>query len=75
LDQGNVLSPLLCNIYLDKLDKYVENIIVIYNKGIKSDYSKEYIKAISLTTSELKLSKEKQATIRHAKKKKLLIKV
>jgi group II intron reverse transcriptase/maturase len=32
--QGGVLSPLLANIYLDKLDQYVEKeLIPVYNKG------------------------------------------
>ena len=31
--QGGVISPILANIYLDKLDKYVEKRIVEFNKG------------------------------------------
>lgn len=69
LAQGNILSPIFCNIYLDKLDKQVESLILRYNKGIKSDYSKEYQKLIKLSTEELKLSNEKQSIIRHSKKK------
>ena len=31
--QGGVVSPLLANIYLDKLDHYAEEYIKVYNKG------------------------------------------
>jgi len=34
--QGGVLSPLLANIYLDRLDKYVEKVLIPeYHRGIK----------------------------------------
>jgi group II intron reverse transcriptase/maturase len=42
--QGGVLSPLLANIYLDKLDKYVEELIQTYNKGTKRAPNREYEK-------------------------------
>jgi group II intron reverse transcriptase/maturase len=40
--QGGVLSPLLANIYLDKLDKYVLEITKAYNKGTKRALNLEY---------------------------------
>jgi group II intron reverse transcriptase/maturase len=41
--QGGVLSPLLSNIYLDRLDKYVEGTLIPgFNKGQKRAESKEY---------------------------------
>jgi group II intron reverse transcriptase/maturase len=40
--QGSILSPLLCNIYLHKLDLYMEEIKQQYNCGIKHRKNKEY---------------------------------
>ncbi|MDA2780703.1 reverse transcriptase domain-containing protein [Bacillus cereus group sp. Bc002] len=41
--QGGIISPLLSNIYMDKLDKFVEeNIIPKYTKGNRRAPSKEY---------------------------------
>ena len=43
--QGGVLSPLLANIYLDKLDKYVEQeLIPEYTKGEKRKVNAAYQK-------------------------------
>jgi group II intron reverse transcriptase/maturase len=41
--QGGIISPLLANIYLDKLDKFVENILIPeYTRGKKRKKTKEY---------------------------------
>jgi hypothetical protein len=40
--QGGVLSPLLANIYLDKLDHYAEECIEAYNKGERRAPNLEY---------------------------------
>ena len=40
--QGGVLSPLLANIYLDKLDHYAEECIKTYNKGKRRAPNPEY---------------------------------
>ena len=40
--QGGVLSPLLANIYLDKLDHYAEEYIKAYNKGKRRALNLEY---------------------------------
>src|SRR5436305_3475165 len=40
--QGSVLSPLLCNIYLHELDKYVEELKREYRKGDKRKKNKLY---------------------------------
>lgn len=41
--QGGIISPLLSNIYLDKLDKYVETVLIPkYNKGDKRVRNKVY---------------------------------
>lgn len=40
--QGSILSPLLCNIYLHKLDKYMEDIKAEHNVGTKRRRTKIY---------------------------------
>jgi group II intron reverse transcriptase/maturase len=41
--QGGVVSPILCNIYLHKLDKFVENTLIgEYTQGIKRTINNEY---------------------------------
>jgi group II intron reverse transcriptase/maturase len=41
--QGGVLSPLLSNIYLDRLDKFVERVLIPeYHKGEKRERNPEY---------------------------------
>ena len=44
--QGGILSPLLSNIYLDKFDKYIEQIQLNYNKGIIRASNKQYVKLV-----------------------------
>ena len=39
---GSVISPILANIYMDQLDKYVEELITEFNKGISTIRGKEY---------------------------------
>lgn len=43
--QGSVLSPLLCNIVLHKLDLYLEELKAEYQKGETRKRSKEYLRA------------------------------
>lgn len=40
--QGSIVSPILCNIFLNELDKFVEGRIKIYEKGEKRRTSTEY---------------------------------
>jgi hypothetical protein len=41
--QGGILSPLLSNVYMDKLDQYVEKVLVPnYTKGTRRAENKEY---------------------------------
>ena len=40
--QGSILSPLLCNIFLNQLDEYMEGIKDKYLKGSKRPKNKEY---------------------------------
>lgn len=40
--QGSILSPLLCNVFLHKLDEFIEELKREYNKGTKKPRNKEY---------------------------------
>jgi group II intron reverse transcriptase/maturase len=43
--QGGIISPLLANIYLDKLDRYVEDeLIPAYTRGRVKETSREYMR-------------------------------
>nr|UBY46070.1 hypothetical protein Paeru_mt_17 [Porphyridium aerugineum] len=42
LSQDSIVSPILCNIYLDKLDQWLENYTKIFNKKIKCYKNLEY---------------------------------
>jgi retron-type reverse transcriptase len=41
--QGSIISPLLSNIYLNELDKFLEDIIGKFNVGSKSKSNPIYI--------------------------------
>ena len=41
--QGSIISPLLCNVYLDKLDKHVEQLILDTNRGVGRRRNPEYL--------------------------------
>lgn len=80
--QGGVISPILANIYLDKLDKYVADYVTKFDKGKKKKVNPEYdrIKLRGVRISR-KLREEKDASVRSrliqklndTKKQKLLI--
>lgn len=40
--QGNIISPILSNIYLNELDKYIEDLKVNFDKGTKRAINPEY---------------------------------
>jgi group II intron reverse transcriptase/maturase len=40
--QGGIISPILANIYLDQLDKYMEEYIVRFDKGKRKEVNKQY---------------------------------
>lgn len=42
--QGSIISPLLCNIYLHKLDLFIEQLKEKYQSGDSRKRSKEYVK-------------------------------
>jgi retron-type reverse transcriptase len=49
--QSDILSPILSNIYLTNLDKFIKNTIIPkYTKGDKAEVNKKYIN--STTVSE-----------------------
>lgn len=56
--QGGIVSPILANIYLDKLDKYVKEYIQHFDKGTKRRLSKE----------SNDLANERKRTVRKLKK-------
>lgn len=70
VSQGNVLSPILANIFFHSLDVYVEKeIIERYKKGIKPTRCLDYQRVVSLTYEEQKASKEKRKQIARRKRK------
>ena len=68
--QGNILSPLLSNIYFSKLDEFVEHLIRKYDKGTEPTRNAEYYKAIYLTNEE-KLGKS-ETQLSNLRKRKIL---
>jgi len=42
--QGSIISPILANIYLDKLDKFLEALSLDYTKGDRARPNPEYTK-------------------------------
>ena len=68
--QGNILSPILANIFFHNLDVYVEKeIIKRYKKGIKPTRCLDYQRAVSFTYEEKKASKEKRKQIARRKRR------
>jgi hypothetical protein len=60
--QGGVLSPILSNIYLDKLDKYVENVLLpAYNRKKERNANREYSQLRTRASKLRKEGKEKEA--------------
>ena len=69
--QGNILSPLLSNIYFAKLDDFVEELIKKHNKGVKPTRNMEFLKAITPTEKEVRGRNTLQ--INQLKKRKTLL--
>ena len=69
--QGNILSPLLSNIYFAKLDDFVEGLITKHNRGVKPTRHMKYLKAITPTEEEVKGKNTLQ--INQLKKRKTLL--
>lgn len=52
--QGSIISPILCNIYLNELDKYMELFMLQFKVGDKPKVNKEYIKLKSKKEWQIK---------------------
>ncbi len=60
--QGGIVSPVLANIYLNKLDKFVETVLIPrYTRGNKRKNNAEYGKLMARSTSLRKQGKMEQA--------------
>lgn len=42
--QGSIISPILCNIYMDKFDKFLEEYTETFQKGKNPRWNPEYVK-------------------------------
>ena len=68
--QGNILSPILANIYFHDLDVYIEKeIINRYKKGTKATKCLDYQRAVSLTNEEKKASSLKRKQLARKKRR------
>lgn len=60
--QGSIVSPILANLYLDKLDKFVETVLIPeYTKGTKRKAHKEYEKLIHRAAYLSKTGRKEEA--------------
>jgi group II intron reverse transcriptase/maturase len=60
--QGSIVSPLLANIYLDRLDRYVEDTLLpAYNRGNRRKINPAYQRLQCAAREARKQEKEKQA--------------
>lgn len=57
--QGSILSPLLCNIYMHELDKYMNQLISDFNRGKKRKANPRYISLMNIL-KKAKTVEEKQ---------------
>lgn len=81
--QGGIISPILANIYLDKLDKYIAEYITAFNKGktkrLNSEYAKLTSFARNLVARKLKVEQDQAirsqllAKIKGWKKQRMLV--
>lgn len=70
IPQGNILSPILSNIYFHDLDVYIEKeIIDRYKKGTKATQCLDYQRAISFTKEEKKANLTKRKQIARRKRR------
>ena len=56
--QGSIISPILANIYLNELDKFVEDYIESFHKGKVRSYNPEYHSLINASNYKRKRFKE-----------------
>jgi group II intron reverse transcriptase/maturase len=56
--QGGIISPILANIYLDQLDKYMREYAIKFNDGVRRAHNPEYTKLqVSLRKWEYRLQR------------------
>jgi retron-type reverse transcriptase len=46
--QGSIISPILCNIFMDKFDKFVEELMNTFKRGNTPRWNPEYVKLQTL---------------------------
>ena len=75
--QGSIISPILSNIYLDKLDKYIEEYIASFNKGNARKLNKEYSSIADKRRwlQKQKFSKEEWKSLSDNERKEIITKV
>ena len=61
--QGGIVSPILANIYLDKLDKFIETLLPEYNRGDLRQSNRLYQNLINKVYRLRKQGKTKEAAI------------
>lgn len=68
--QGNILSPILANIYFHDLDVYIDKeIINRYKRGTKAVRCLDYQRAVSFTNEEKKASLQKRKQLARRKRR------
>jgi len=71
IPQGNVLSPILCNIYLHELDIFMSNLTKKYHKGNYPTRNEVYFKKLELSKYERMLSNNIKNNIQKSKRREL----
>ncbi len=61
--QGGIVSPILANIYLDKLDKFIEKLLPEYNRGNLRQPNKLYRCLVNKVYRHRKQGKTKEAQV------------
>jgi len=62
--QGSIVSPILANLYLDKLDKFVETVLIPqYTKGTKRKANKAYEQLMHRATYLSKTGRREEAQV------------
>ena len=60
--QGSIVSPILANLYLDKLDKFIENVLIPeYTKGTRRKANKAYEKLMHRASYLAQTGRKKEA--------------
>src|SRR5438876_1243708 len=60
--QGSIISPILANLYLDKLDKFVETVLIpAYTRGTKRKANKAYEQLIHRASYLAKTGRQEEA--------------